>query len=447
MTPLPGAGDLPAVARAARPIARRSIRKRLLRALVVWALLWSTALALAVWLAVREEVHELLDDGLKTAAETLIGPLLRTPMAAPAPASDSPVVIQTANGEPPRFVWQLVAHDNGARVLRQSAGAPLQPLLATPAAGFADVAGWRVYGLALGSDAQMLYVAQSGGERGEALDELALAVLLAGLPMGLLGLLWLGARVRTELAPLAELSERLAAHDPMQPGASLGDADHEELQPVHQAIDALAGRLTRRLAQERAFTGHAAHALRTPLAGIDAQLAVALREAPAALQPRLLRVRAAGARLQRVVVGLLTLFRSGVEVQRLPQDLALLAERLPFEGLHVVAEAGAPLLADADLLTAALLNLLDNAQRHGAHTVTLSQPAPQRLRVHDDGEGLPAERRLALQQALDDEDYAGRTGLGLMLADLVARAHGGRLSLPAVETGFAAELQLGPVPG
>jgi len=34
-------------------------------------------------------------------------------------------------------------------------------------------------------------------------------------------------------------------------------------------------------------------------------------------------------------------------------------------------------------------------------------------------------------------------GLGLMLADLVARAHGGRLHLPAVAQGFAVELELG----
>ncbi|MBA4177073.1 MAG: two-component sensor histidine kinase [Leptothrix sp. (in: Bacteria)] len=426
------------------PPDRRSIRTRLLRALLVWALLWSTALAFAVWLAVREEVNELLDDGLKTTAEEVIGPLLRTPAPPLDNGPAAPALASAAPGEPPRFAWQQVEYIDGARLLRHSAGAPLQPLRATPTAGYADVGGWRVYGLALGADAQMLYVAQSRVERAEALDEVALAVLMAGVPMGLLGLLWLGARVRQELAPLTELSQRLARHDPLHPGAGLGDAAHEELQPVHQAIDALAARLTRRIAQERAFTAHAAHALRTPLAGIDAQLTVALREAPADLQPRLQRVRTAAARLQRVVVGLLALFRSGVEVQRVPHELAALAARLPTEGLQVQALGSEALAADADLLTAALLNLLDNAQRHGARTVTLSSPAPQVLRVHDDGSGLPAARRADLQRALDAEDYAGRTGLGLMLADLVARAHGGRLKLPAVETGFAADLGLGP---
>ncbi len=445
---------LPRAAGAA-PGAPRSIRRRLLRALLLWALVWSSALAVAVWLAVREEVDELLDDGLKSAAEELIGPMLSATAAASAAATTVPESVPApvpalmptaAHGVAgvPRFVWQQVAHGEGARLLRHSAGAPLQPLRATPAPGFASVPGWRVFGLALGVDAQMLYVAQSRTERGEALAEIGLAVLTAGLPMGLLGLLWLGTRVRQELAPLQALSQRLAAHDPLQPGATLGAAAYEELQPMHQAVDALAARLARRVAQERAFTAHAAHALRTPLAGIDAQLAVALREAPAELQPRLQRVRAAAGRLQRVVAGLLALFRSGVDVQRVALDLPRLAERLPLEGLRVQTEATAPISADADLLTAALLNLLDNALRHGATTVTLSTPAPQVLRVQDDGSGLPAAQRLALQQALDAEDYAGRTGLGLTLADLVARAHGGRLRLPEVEAGFAAEMQLGP---
>jgi hypothetical protein len=48
------------------------------------------------------------------------------------------------------------------------------------------------------------------------------------------------------------------------------------------------------------------------------------------------------------------------------------------------------------------------------------------------------------RDALDRQAYEGRMGLGLMLADLVARAHGGELTLPEVaDSGFAVELQLG----
>jgi signal transduction histidine kinase len=289
----------------------------------------------------------------------------------------------------------------------------------------------------------MVYVAQTTEERVEAGSEIAIAALLAGAPLTLLAVLWLRSRVSRELQPLRELSDRLADYDPMRPGATLGAAEREELQPVHAAIDALAGRLTRRSADERAFTSHAAHALRTPLAGIDAQLAVALREADPANRPRLQQVRSAAERLQRVVVALLAMFRSGAEVQRGPIDLDALAARLPVNGLAIEALATTPLSADADLLTAAMLNLIDNAQRHGARSVTFSTPAPNALRVDDDGTGIEDGKRRDLQAAIEAQDYAGRTGLGLMLADLVARAHGGSLLLPEGARGFAVVLDLG----
>ena len=419
-----------------------SIGGRLVRSLVMWSVLWCVALGAAMWTIVQEEVEELLDDSLQSAAEGLIGPLVQNrTMLADLPAE--PAASQPSR----RFTWQLVEHQGAAHVVSTAHGAPKAPLHDTPTPGFSDVPGWRVYGLATGSNGQMVYVAQTTAERHEAQNEVGLAVLLAGAPMTLLAVLWLRARVRHELRPLQALSQRLAGYDPMQPGATLGTADRDELQPVHAAIDALAGRLTRRIAHERAFTSHAAHALRTPLAGIDAQLAVALREAEPQHRPRLQRVRAAAERLQHVVVALLAMFRSGAEVQRSEIDVRALAARLPVEGLAIEAGGTNALTADADLVTAAVLNLLDNAQRHGARSVTFTTPAADVLRVDDDGCGVDPERRRELQEAIDAQRYEGRTGLGLMLADLVARAHGGALRLPAAERGFAVVLQLAPPPG
>jgi signal transduction histidine kinase len=434
-----------------------SITGRVSRALLLWAVLWGAALALAVWLAVQHEVDELLDDTLQAAAEEMFVPLLHSgPQALPAAVADKAAADgavaaaaaaprQQASG---RFVWQWVMHASdgaaSARVLRASSAAPTEPLRATATAGFSDVPGWRVYGVPLGPPGQWLYAAQTRVERRETRVEVALAVTLATLPMAALALVWLRARVRHELRPLLALSERLAGHDPLAPGASLGPAQRQELQPVHDAVDTLGQRLARRMAQERAFAAHAAHALRTPLAGIDAQLAVALREAPAELQPRLKRVRAAAGRLQRVVAALLTLFRSGVELQRVRLPLAELLSRMPVEGLTVQVQATHEVRADCDLITAALLNLLDNAVRHGAHHVVVSTPGPNRLRMDDDGPGASAERRQALQHELDRQEPEGSVGLGLVLADLVARAHGGGLRLPDTEPGFAVELTLAP---
>lgn len=416
-----------------------SIARRLARALLGWALAWGVAMGLAIWLAAAHEVDELLDETLLASAELMTTLVAGHDETVPRPVGGEAIE---------HFAWQLVSADG--RLLRRSALAPPAPWHARPRTGFVDLPEWRVLGMAAGRAGQVLYVAQTRAERDEARGDVALGATLAALAVGLLGQLWLRARVRHELQPLERLSRRLADW-PLPQGtaiAPLGAAERVELIPVHAALDALAARLATRLASEQAFSAHAAHALRTPLAGIDAQLAVAARQAPPELAERLVRVRGAAARLQHVVAALLGLFRSADGLAALRREavrLDDLVQRLPPFALAVEATPGAELQADADLLTAALLNLLDNAQRHGAHTVRLALAEGGRvLQVRDDGRGLPPDRLAHLAQALADERYADAGGLGLMLADRVARAHGGRLTLPAVTRGFAVDLDLGP---
>lgn len=428
------------------PAPPASIGLRVSNTLLAWALLWGLALAFAGAWAVRHEMSEMQDDSLKTTAEALVDTLgaqdLSPPAARPADAAPAPA---PAADPDPRVVWQVLPQVPGAAPLRTSLGAPTSGLMKVPAAGFATVDGWRVYAEALPRQRAWLLVAQSRAERAEAQREVATAVLVVTVVMALASLVWLRWRMGIELAPLQKLSQRLEGHDPLAADATLGAAERRELIPVHAAVDALSHRLAARLMQERAFSAHAAHALRTPLAGIDAQLAVALREATPPLQPRLLRVRSAAVRLQRVVAALLSLFRSGVDLQREPLGLASLVARMPVDGLNVQVQASEPLLADADLLTAALLNLLDNAARHGAKQVRISTPRPQCVRVQDDGPGATPAQLAALREALAQDRPERPVGLGLVLAQLVARAHGGALRLPQAGAGFVVELELGEV--
>jgi len=411
----------------------QSIRTRLARALGQASLFLGLAVACAVWVALKVELDELLDDSLQSTAEVLR-------LLLPARDADA---LHTLEG---RFAWQVVSA--GGRVLQRSAEAPVQAWQAQAAPGMRHVPGWHVYGVALppptDSAGAMLYVGQAQAARREAQAEVALSTVLAALVVGWPAHLWLRRRLDAELAPLQRLSARLSRHEPLAPpGGALGPPERAELAPVHAAIDDLARRLAERVMHERAFSAHAAHALRTPLAGIDAQLALALREAPPVMQPRLQRARDAAARLQRVVAALLALFRTAEAPRREPVDVAAMLGRLPVEGLAVQAPPGITVDADPDLLAAALLNLLDNTLRHGGHHVCVSLSGPGTLRLHDDGPGLPGERRLALQEALAQQAYTGHTGLGLMLADLIARKHGGQIMLPEVANGFAVEMRLG----
>ncbi len=417
-----------------------SIRGRLSRMLLVWSLMWTVAVSGAVWTAVRHEIAEKLDNRLQATSEVLANVMRRAPFDTWRQAPNvSPGDRQDADVEIP-FTWQLI--DEQGQVLQHASNAPTEPFHHRNVDGLSNSGGWRVYGRLL-EPGHFLYVAHERSERLEAQFDVALSATLAALAMALLGHLWLRARFWQELQPLQTLSERLGQHDPGLGRLSLGQAERAELEPLHRAVDTLSDRLAERIRREQGFSAHAAHALRTPLAGIDAQMSVALREAPPELQARLLRMRSAAQRMQHVVAALLGLFRAAGEPRRVAIDLRTLVAGLPDATLPVHTEQHAPLQADADLLAATLINLFDNALRHGATRLSVSVPAPQVLRVEDDGQGLPPAQHQRLQKALAEHDYESLPGLGLVLADVVARAHGGGVVLRDADRGFSVELNFG----
>lgn len=406
-----------------------SIARRLLLVTGLGSMLMALAVALAAMLAVDEEVDELLDDTLRAAAQQL-APLVveGDATAAAAPAADE------------RFAWAW--YDSADRLVRHSAGAAPEWLALPPGTGFDTSARWRLFDLRLGPRGT-LRVGQTRAERTEARREVAEFALLAALGVTLLGLPLLAWRAQQELRPLRRLAAQLqrfdaAQADPRELTALLGEPRRTELRPVLQALRGISERLGERLAFEREFSAQAAHLLRTPLAGMDAQLAVALKEHPALT--RLERVRDASRRLQGIVLALLRLFRSDSPVRRELLDARELLAALPLGTLQLQAGEPCPLEADAELLAAALLNLVDNAQRHGASRLWLTQPDLQRLRLRDDGQGMDAAQRQQLRERL--RQGAADGGLGLRLAQLVTVAHGGTLELPDCEAGFEVELRL-----
>ncbi|MBL8342423.1 MAG: sensor histidine kinase [Rubrivivax sp.] len=436
-----------------------SLRRRLSRFVVMLALGWVVAASAVLTLWLRDEVGELLDDGLVATTEALVmvpGSAAQLPGATTAGHDAAMNRGTPAPVEEPPFAWQVL--DRQGRLLDRSPNAPPEPMAKVPAvvaAGFVEGArGWRVRARPLGND-RWLLVGQASRERLEASLELAAGTIGAALLVSLAGLGWLRLRLEQETRPLADLAQVLARYDPLRADATLPPPALAELQPVHAAVQELGRRLAQHAAAERDFSAHAAHALRTPLAGLEAQLAVAQREAPAELQPRLARLRSASGRLSHVVGALLALFRSSGKLARAPVDVAALVARVPLEGLavEVLTPAVCP-AADEDLLAAALINLLDNCVRHGAHAVRV-QVHDAAVTLMDDGPGVSAERLAQLRQAMTAE--AGEpgepgsvapgdgalAGLGLALADRVARAHGGRLELLEVARGFGVRLWLG----
>ncbi|MEI2417470.1 HAMP domain-containing sensor histidine kinase [Orrella sp. JC864] len=97
---------------------------------------------------------------------------------------------------------------------------------------------------------------------------------------------------------------------------------------------------------------------------------------------------------------------------------------------------------DAAALERLLDNLIGNALHHGAPPVQVSlqhEDGSAVLRVCDHGQGIAPERRedaLRPFSRLDDaRTRSGNVGLGLALADAIARAHGGSLALETAASG------------
>lgn len=425
-----------------------SLRRELVR-LTTWvAFGWLVVLAFTVTWAVRHEVDDLLDEALREAAEVMYGVLTTAPQLADGDASLPQVLPAPAHDE--KFVWQIV---NGkGQVIRRSHKAPSAGLSDMKQAGWFDQGGrWRVYGVPMpGTEPKMLYVAQIAVERNEARYEAIGTVLLAALTVSLLWAVLLRQSVGRSLRPLAHLTRQIEAYDPLRPETAPDHGARAETAAISEAVRSLGDRLAHKVRVEQAFAACAAHSLRTPLAGMDAQLALAQRE-PTGSQPlRLERVRAALTRLTRVVQSLLALFRAGEDwgLELRTCRLSDLLAEIPVEGLAVEVDQDVLFTADPNLTTIALVNLLDNAVRFGAKHVHIHGTVDSQsvcLRVHDDGAGITGERWEQVSGALVTPEAGVGLGLGLRLAVMVAQAHGGRLVLPKPlpdQIGFLVEVWL-----
>jgi two-component system osmolarity sensor histidine kinase EnvZ len=109
-----------------------------------------------------------------------------------------------------------------------------------------------------------------------------------------------------------------------------------------------------------------------------------------------------------------------------------------------------PIEADQTALARLLDNLISNALNHGAAPIEVALTASGDhaiITVSDHGPGIPAERRAEALRPFSRLDEArtrtGSAGLGLALAETIAKAHGGSLELGEAEGGgLAATISL-----
>ncbi len=204
--------------------------------------------------------------------------------------------------------------------------------------------------------------------------------------------------------------------------------------------------------RQRQFIDDASHELLTPLSTLSAEIDLALRKPRSAeeLEAALRRLAAGSAQLVELAQSLLTLGKLGsttpeAEDVSARDALAVAARRAKsqlYAGTrHVEVDAPTDLFIHADpaLFERALGNLVDNAVRYGAGTITLSaspeQATPARVTivaVHDEGGGIPAEflphAAERFRQHEPSRSSPG-TGLGLALVEAIVVAHAGQLRI------------------
>jgi two-component system osmolarity sensor histidine kinase EnvZ len=280
--------------------------------------------------------------------------------------------------------------------------------------------------------------------------ELGLGLL--GWGAGLLALALAGAwlvasRIARPLAALTRAAGRLGRGEAHQP---LAEAGPRELAALAHAFNRMAADLDA-LERERAMVlAGISHDLRTPLSRLRLALEMsgASGEAAAGM----------GADIEEIdrVIGQFLDYARGEDEQRIVGDLDALAAEVAAasarRGESVrFAAGGVPPFAFAPLaVRRALVNLVNNALRHGGAQVEVATRAVRSeaiVEVLDRGPGVPPEQIERLKRPFTRMDGArggtGGAGLGLAIAERVARAHGGRLELaPREGGGLAARLVL-----
>jgi two-component system, OmpR family, sensor kinase len=259
-------------------------------------------------------------------------------------------------------------------------------------------------------------------------------------------------RLARPLYDLVEVTDKIGAGN-LSARASLGHGPVDEIGVLGRAINQMAGRIERQVADQKQLLAEVSHELRTPLARI--RLLVEIARGGKADAATLDEIEAEAVEIDRLVGELLASARLDFSaLSRRPLDAADLARRaaerasLPPETV-TVATPDARLEGDATLLARALSNLLDNARKHGAGVEHLRVDARGDrvlFTVEDRGPGFTAEEAARLTEALARGERPSRNGhprpegslgLGLALVQRIARSHGGKLVLESRPEGGA----------
>lgn len=427
-----------------------SLKKRLLvQALTTVAAVWIVA-ATIVYFDAREEFDEVLDAHLAQEAALLAAQA--THELDELDTDHAPLLHKYAR----RLAFQV--WEGGTLLRLHSVNAPPHRL-SDKEKGFSDsvIGGkrWRVFSAWDESGDFLVQMA----ERADLRDKLAqhivwnlLKPLLFALPVLAL-LLWVA--IVRGLLPLGRLATEVERRDAETLTPLDTAAAPREVLPLIERLNRLFVRIDSTFQRERRFTADAAHELRTPMAGIKAQVQVARAATGETERIHALDNAIHGCdRATHLIEQLLTLARIDAlgEAETQPcllrelaaEQIAAIAPSALRRGVQIeLAEAEAvPIRGNPELLRVLLRNLVDNAVRHTPAGSRVRVSAAQEngqvsLLVCDDGPGLPPQEMARLSERFyrPAESLGEGSGLGLSIVSRIAEMHDATLNFSNGEKG------------
>jgi hypothetical protein len=286
------------------------------------------------------------------------------------------------------------------------------------------------------------------------------------LALGLAGGVLMSRNFLKRIDSISQTSRSIMAGDwsERMPVSGTGD----ELDRLATSLNEMLDQIERLMVGMKEVTDNVAHDLRTPLTRLRARVEDALRanskpafkaalETTVSEADALLRIFSALLSIARTEAGEARTGFEDVDVSSIVSELGELYEpEVEDAGGSFITEvdAGLKVRADRQLLAQAVVNLLDNAIKYapqklnGATDLTISLTASRAdgnicISVSDNGPGIPEHERDRVIERfvrLDASRTEPGSGLGLSLANAVAKLHGGRLDLAENQPGLMARL-------
>jgi len=302
----------------------------------------------------------------------------------------------------------------------------------------------------------LVLVAETVSKREAIVKEIVEEMIIPQLLILLLAASLIFIGIKRGLLPLQKLQDAINQRSHRDLSELKADDAPREIQPLLNAMNNLMARVRGTMKLQQQFIADASHQMRTPIAGLQTQAELALREKdPKAIHSTLEHVLSSSSRLAHLLSRLLSMASVDPAAGREPRlnqlSLIELATKVTSDfvnnarakkidlGLDIKTPE-AKILGDDLMLREMLANLIDNAICYtpdkGIITVSVEKIRERNvdkiaLSVTDNGIGIPLEERSQVFERfhrLQDNEGEG-CGLGLAIVKEIVLAHNAEIEI------------------